>query len=135
MIIKIIELTKNINLYILTYDSIQTLSSQLKKCPVSAELKLINQEHSFIQPSAVEQNIFQYKHQLNSVKSKNGELDYTIHSNNSSYENKTEHNFNNEVIANESLLMITENSTLDLPEIILTELNGVVDSKILYIWY
>ena len=110
--------------------SIQTLSSQLKKCPVSAELKLINQEHSFIQPSAVEQKYFSIQHQLNSVKSKNGELDYTIHSNNSSYEKtKTEHNFNNEVIANESLLMITENSTLDLPEIILTELNGVVDSR------
>ena len=120
--------------------SLQSLVSALSKCPTNNKLKLPPQNDTFIQKNAFEFKVEKLKNTLEINNNLLTNVSYTMdheieklkqNTNNcDDYEDKVNSEKQEHLIPNESLILITENSALELPEIVKNILSYLNDNEI-----
>ena len=118
--------------------SLQSLVSALSKCPTNNKLNLPNQNDSFTQKSAFDFKIEKLTNTLEINDHLLTNISYTMENEIEKLKQNTNHiddyeDLNNDekqdnLIPNESLILITENSALELPEIVKNILSYLNDT-------
>lgn len=105
--------------------SLQVLQNNISKCPANTKLSLPDQSRDFVQKPAYDFKVKKLKHSVGVNKLLNQIPDYTMQKeidklqNNIDNNDMENENIVNNLVPNSSLILITENSTIDLPETIL----------------
>lgn len=105
--------------------SLQVLQSNISKCQSNTRLSLPNQNRDFVQNTAYDFKVKQLKHSAGANNLINQMPDYTMQKEIDKLQDNMDNNeMDNPVVSesyipNKSLILITENSTIDLPETLL----------------
>ena len=111
--------------YIFNMISLQVLQNNISKCPMNTKLSMPDQSKEFVQNTAYDFKIKQLKHSNGSSKLLSQIPDYTMQKEIDKLQDNIDNNemdeqsINENYVPNKSLILITENSTIELPETIL----------------
>lgn len=111
--------------YIFNMISFQVLQNNISKCPMNTKLSMPDQSKEFVQNTAYDFKIKQLKHSNGSSKLLSQIPDYTMQKEIDKLQDNIDNNemdeqpINENYVPNKSLILITENSTIELPETIL----------------
>ena len=104
--------------------SLQALQNNISKCPMNTKLNLPDQTKGYVQNTAFDFKVKQLKHSANINKLLSQMPDYTMQKEIEKLQDNIDNNemdvqISENYVPNKSLILITENNTIELPETLL----------------